>query len=269
LKHSFVFDMPHAQKLVRASQDFLQMILPPLTMSLTLKTVVDAGCGIGHYAQHLSNSGYEVVGFDGRQANVDEARRRYPHLNFQVGDIEDPAIKRLGRYDLVMCFGLLYHLENPFRAIRNMRALARKAVLVSTICIPERYPLLQLISEGEGEDQALRFVALYPSEACVIKMFHRADFPFVYRFAKLPDHEDFRSTVVRRRLRSVILASIEPLDFPWLLAANEVYNAIDPWETPLAKMLARFSWSQRIITMPWPEKVARVQRLLRGSGGSQ
>ena len=49
--------------------------------------VADAGCGPGHVAFHLAAAGAEVTGFDLSGAMVAEARRRYPELPFEVGDL--------------------------------------------------------------------------------------------------------------------------------------------------------------------------------------
>ncbi|HEY2613608.1 MAG TPA: hypothetical protein VGI94_22565, partial [Reyranella sp.] len=52
------------------------------------------------------------------------ARKRFPDIPFAQGDIENAGIVALGRFDLTLCFGLLYHLENPMLAIRHLRALS-------------------------------------------------------------------------------------------------------------------------------------------------
>ena len=41
-------------------------------------------------------------------------------------NVEDPQVRELGASDLVLCPGLLYHLENPFQAIRNLHALTAR-----------------------------------------------------------------------------------------------------------------------------------------------
>lgn len=49
--------------------------------------VADAGCGPGHVAFHLAAAGAQVQGFDLSPAMVDEARRRFPELRFDVADL--------------------------------------------------------------------------------------------------------------------------------------------------------------------------------------
>jgi SAM-dependent methyltransferase len=62
--------------------------------------VVDVGCGPGRITIHLHELGLPVRGIDLSPAMVAEARRRYPHLDFQVGcltelDLPDASVAGL------------------------------------------------------------------------------------------------------------------------------------------------------------------------------
>ena len=111
-----VFDQKHYIDLIEARGKTIREIIPNLAQAFDLSSSLDAGCGLGFFAQILSEANLSVVGVDGRQENVDEARKRYPNLRFETHDIEDPSVLGLGSFDLVLCFGLLYHLENPLRS---------------------------------------------------------------------------------------------------------------------------------------------------------
>jgi uncharacterized protein YceH (UPF0502 family) len=51
--------------------------------------VIDVGTGPGHVAAHLAAAGVDVTGVDLSPEMVAEARRRFPHLAFEVGDLHD------------------------------------------------------------------------------------------------------------------------------------------------------------------------------------
>jgi uncharacterized protein YceH (UPF0502 family) len=51
--------------------------------------IVDVGCGPGHVAAQLAAAGAAVTGVDLSPAMVSEARRRFPALTFEVGDLHD------------------------------------------------------------------------------------------------------------------------------------------------------------------------------------
>lgn len=49
--------------------------------------VVDVGCGPGHIVNHLAELGLSAVGYDISMGLISEARRAFPELPFQVGDL--------------------------------------------------------------------------------------------------------------------------------------------------------------------------------------
>lgn len=223
--------------------EFLRRVILPWTPELGLRSALDLGCGVGHFSAMLRDLGLQVTAADARSANIEEARSRHPGINFQVADAEDPSLATLGTFDLVVCFGLLYHLENPMRAIRNLRALAGKLLLLESMSLPEEQPFLLLRDEPPGEDQSLRAVSCYPSEGAIVKMSYRAGFPHVYRFKELPDHEDFRAGVGRAQARTVIAASMSALHSPLIDIAAEPTPSGDLWTTDptgITKVLRRF-----------------------------
>jgi orotate phosphoribosyltransferase len=63
---------------------------------MRLKNAADAGCGVGFFSQTLAECGLNVCGFDGREENVAEARRRFPQIPFEQAD------KELGRWEVVL-----------------------------------------------------------------------------------------------------------------------------------------------------------------------
>src|SRR4051812_20707877 len=51
--------------------------------------VLDLGCGTGHLAAQIAAAGAEVVGIDRAATMVEQARRAYPDLRFEVGEATD------------------------------------------------------------------------------------------------------------------------------------------------------------------------------------
>lgn len=208
------FDGPDAARINEARVAFLRSLMPALSGEAAVKTAVDAGCGIGIFSRFLADSGLEVTAFDGRPGNVDEGKRRNPDIHFKVFNVEDPSLPSLGQFDLGLCFGLLYHLENPFQAIRNLSSVVSKALIVESVATPVRDLAAQCMEEPHEANQALDYVALIPSERLFIKMLYRAGFPFVYRTTISPDHEDYRATFLRRRRRVTLMATRVELSHP-------------------------------------------------------
>src|SRR5216684_5747198 len=241
--HLTPFDQKEYRQLIEARGETIQRAVTRLKPALKLSNAVDAGCGVGFFSQTLSECGLNVCGFDGRKENVAEARRRFAHIPFGEGDIEERAILQLGRFDLVLCFGLLYHLENPLLAIRNLHGLTEKCLLLESMCLPEEKTSMLLRAEPRQEDQSLGRVACYPSESSLVKMLYRAGFGTVYRVMPQPDHEDFRDTAKHARRRTVLLASVVPIDIAGFRLIPEPQETEDPWRK---KSAATATLPQRI-----------------------
>jgi hypothetical protein len=61
----------------------------------------------------------------------------------------------LGVADLIFCFGLLYHTENPFQVIRNIERLTGQRLLLEPPAFPSHEPVLRFVDEGPYLDQGL------------------------------------------------------------------------------------------------------------------
>jgi SAM-dependent methyltransferase len=248
LAADFNFDKPHARRFVEARQAMLRPVLQDLREKLKIRSIADVGCGVGYFSGYLSSLGFDVVGFDGRAANAEEARRRFPEIQFHAANVEDESILRSGSCDMVLCLGLLYHLENPMRALRNLSTMAKEILLIESYSTPDRQTAFYLREEPILEDQSLTYLALYPSESSLIKICYKIGFQSVYRFVILPDHEDFRDRPRRKRQRTMLLASRARLDFPYLVHVPEPQDFSDPWETTLGRILRPLSHLKRWVT---------------------
>jgi FkbM family methyltransferase len=260
------FDDRQALRLVEARGETMRRLLKKLVPALGLATAVDVGCGVGFFSQMLRECGLQVRGFDGRSQNVAEARARFPDIPFAQGDIENTAIRDAAKFDLVLCFGLLYHLENPLLAMRNLRALSGKCLLLESMCLPAERAETLLREEPRLDNQSLTDVAFYPSEAALVKMMYRAGFHVVYRLVSLPDHDDFRETATHKRRRTMLLASRFPVDFAGLRLCPEPHDSSDPWvkALPLTSGLAGLAGrTRRFLSLTRREKYFAVGRHAR------
>lgn len=223
------FDQRHYRKLIAARAQLIRRVLGRLKPSIRMETALDAGCGVGFFSKTLVDLGLSACGFDGREDNIAEARRRFPGVPFETADIEDRSVRALGSFDFVLCFGLVYHLENPWLAMRNLRALTGKCLLLESMCIPDERPSMLLREEPRSNDQSMTDMACYPSEGSLVKMLYRAGFTLVYRVVPLPEHDDFRDTQDHARRRTVLLASSVPIDVAGFRLCIEPREGTDPW----------------------------------------
>ena len=260
------FDTRHYLDLIRARGATIRRVVRALKPALGLRNALDAGCGLGFFAQTLTDLGLDTHGFDGRFENVVEARKRFPKIAFEHRDIESAEIAALGTFDLVLCFGLLYHLESPMRAIRHLRSLTGKGLLIESMCVPGDDAQMLLREEPQQHDQSLTDLAFYPSELCLTKMLYRAGFSHVYRVPRLPEHDDFRETGDHARRRSILFASHQPVKVGCVERVAEPRGGLDPW-TKLSADPRRIAARTRLFLsktrrMRYVSLANRVRRLL-------
>lgn len=92
--------------------------------------VLDLACGEGGYSIEFGLHGATVVGLEGRLANLAKARFAASTLglhnvDFVAGDVRRLSEDDLGRFDVVLCLGILYHLpaEDAVRLVERCSAL--------------------------------------------------------------------------------------------------------------------------------------------------
>jgi hypothetical protein len=79
-------------------------------------------------------------------------------------DVEEPLVG-LSPFEVVFCYGTLYHLENPVRALRNMADVCDELLLLETLVCDSPLPVARLDDETLSLNQALRGMAIRPSVA--------------------------------------------------------------------------------------------------------
>jgi SAM-dependent methyltransferase len=71
----------------------------------------DVGCGSGRDAAWLSANGFPTSGFDASEGLLAEARRRYPHIEFNKAVLPDLDGIAKGSFSNVLCETVLMHLD--------------------------------------------------------------------------------------------------------------------------------------------------------------
>lgn len=92
-------------------------------------SLLDYGCGRGESMAYAASCGMSVKGLDADPECVRVASR---HGLVELLDIENPA-KQVGEqsFDIVACFHVLEHVENPKQILNMLRRAARKYVLIA------------------------------------------------------------------------------------------------------------------------------------------
>ena len=91
--------------------------------------VLDLGSLEGGLSLALAREGWDVTGMEGRAANYEKAEliQAYfglENLRFEQRDVKTLDRSRDGSFDVILCCGLLYHLDNPFGFLEMLATLS-------------------------------------------------------------------------------------------------------------------------------------------------
>ncbi|MGE0288778.1 MAG: glycosyltransferase [Bradyrhizobium sp.] len=105
---------------------FMRFLIPPG------KRVLELGCGSGHMLAALQPS--HGVGVDFSAKAVEWARLHYPHLDFVLGDVEDPATLQgiEGPFDYIVLadtIGLLEDIDGTLRLIHQLCSPSTRLII--------------------------------------------------------------------------------------------------------------------------------------------
>jgi tRNA (mo5U34)-methyltransferase len=110
-------------------------------LDLQGRTLLDVGCWDGAYSIEAARRGAAVTAADHYVWHEIPARRQAFDLamtrlapGIQVLDLplEELTTARVGRFDIVLFLGVLYHLRDPFVALERMAQLAADTLILET-----------------------------------------------------------------------------------------------------------------------------------------
>jgi SAM-dependent methyltransferase len=118
------------------------------------RTVLDWGCGYGQMSDLLRRAGLAVEAIDYDPAAAGEERRplaRFPGL--EATYTSDPV--RLpygdGAFDAVLSMGVLEHVRDPDRSLRELARVLRPGGVLYVFKLPNRYSWLEAIARRTGQ----------------------------------------------------------------------------------------------------------------------
>jgi SAM-dependent methyltransferase len=217
-----LFDQPFYRDITEARLEHLAQ----LDLPVAGRSVIDVGSGIGRLSEFFAQRGCEVMCVDGREDNVARLRELYPGRRAAVVDVQTDDLLAHGSFDVVFCYGLLYHLADPLGFLRRAAAICRELTIVETCITDSDERVLFLVDDPDDPTMALDRVASRPSPAYVASALRLSGFDHVYSPDSLPRHPDFeyerRNDLAHLRdgnvMRDVFVASRTPLDLPGLHA---------------------------------------------------
>jgi len=110
--------------------------------NLAGKRALDVGTWDGYFALELERRGAEVVAIDLWNGwNGDNALKQFEFalrvknskISYKRMDVHDVSPEVLGKFDLVLCAGVLYHTRHPFLALERLRSVTDDMLILDTV----------------------------------------------------------------------------------------------------------------------------------------
>jgi len=148
------------------SEYFLNLIRESILSNYNIEeiknfSILDIGCNDGWVLHQLSDLPFaKMVGIEPREKNIEKGRtvRDILKLNntvdYRVGDIESLDGEL---FDIVICAGVLYHVESIPLALRKVRESCKRMLFVESRCISSNYITQELKDEIELRDLVYQF----------------------------------------------------------------------------------------------------------------
>jgi 2-polyprenyl-3-methyl-5-hydroxy-6-metoxy-1,4-benzoquinol methylase len=149
---------------------------------LTGRSVLDVGCNCGFWSLQARRLGAErVLGIEGSQRNVDQANlilelTGIDGVRFEQGNAYELSRERLGEYDIVFYFGLLYHLAHPVLALERLYETTGQLAVVDTTVIRDSRAVCRIRTDTPHEQNHPNRLAMIPSRAAVAAMLRHVGF---------------------------------------------------------------------------------------------
>lgn len=200
--------------------------LASLGLDLYDKSVLEVGAGIGDHTHFFVDRNCQVVTTEGRPENLELLQQRYPNLTVAHLDMDEPVLDLSQKFEIVYCYGLLYHLKNPDVAIRFMADNCTDMLLLETCVSYGTEEAVNLCNEpAHSPTQATSGTGCRPTRPWVYNQLKQY-FEYVYLPVTQPNHEQFpldwstKTTDAKNPeglSRAIFIASRQPINNPMLV----------------------------------------------------
>src|SRR5580658_7027398 len=170
-----------------------------LPQDLRGRRVLDVGAWDGWFSFECERRGAEVVAVDCIALDTfHEAKELLgSRVEYLTLDVNELSARRLGRFDIVLFFGVLYHLRHPLLGLEKAVELSTDLALIESFVIEHENrqipSMMEFYERGELGGQIDNWWG--PSRECLIAMCRSAGFAQV----ELKDVTNQRAAVVCKR----------------------------------------------------------------------
>jgi hypothetical protein len=165
--------------------------LASLRIPVAGMSVLEVGAGVGDHSHYYIDRGCRATITEARAENIHVLRRRYPNFNVQFLDMESPSHVDGAPFDVVHCYGLLYHLSKPKQALAFLSQNTKKILFLETCVSFGEKEEINLVGEPQSDPtQAYSGTGCRPTRQWLFTELQGL-FEHVYLPTTQPCHEEF------------------------------------------------------------------------------
>jgi SAM-dependent methyltransferase len=159
-KYDFVINGEHtldpekARSRIRRTEGRRALFMEPLIQSgfLRGKRVLDLGCNAGYWSLCALEGGAAfVLGLDAAPELIEQAEFVFSRLGvdeskyqFELCDLFDFLREREDRFDVVLCLGLLYHIDEPMNLLKLIFERLDDMLIIDTVVCQSNKAMISL-----------------------------------------------------------------------------------------------------------------------------
>jgi SAM-dependent methyltransferase len=149
---TFHYEVPHRKVYDQLAWELVSKMLPKGDA-----TIVDAGCGAGHWIERLLPLGYYIVGIEQAPALITLLRKKNFGSRFSLiaGSIEDAFLKPAS-VDAILAMGSLQYTEQPALTIKYFSEWVKPGGLVAVLVDSYVSLILELLNRDLTEEALTR-----------------------------------------------------------------------------------------------------------------
>jgi SAM-dependent methyltransferase len=139
------------------------------------KTLLELGCGYADIGNMFYELGANVTSSDARIEHLNIVQNKYPYIKTLLIDCDNQHVQ--DKYDIILNWGLLYHLKNIETHLKNISEKCDILLLETEVCDTNDKDYSILIDE-EGYDQGINNKGLRVSPSYIEEILQKNGFKF-------------------------------------------------------------------------------------------
>jgi SAM-dependent methyltransferase len=187
--HKTVLDVGTINRHEQRKNYFFRPLVDLLGGSLAGKRVLDLGCNQGFWSLAAIESGCDyVLGIDGRQMHIDQAkfvfdvkRINKDRYDFRFGNVFNLLNNDLGKFDIVLCLGLMYHISKHMTLLEHISSVNTDLLVIDTYLSLMERSLMEIRKESLNiQSSSVDYeLIMHPTRAAVLDMVRQFNYHIV------------------------------------------------------------------------------------------